>query len=246
MNRRHIAALENALLRPMRTVVISSADVYKAFEVFSRLSDAPLQDTPLSEDAPLRDARNFCRYNGDEYEKIDVETSALESPVIEPVILRLGMVYGANDPSRRFQDRIETAQASGVVTLPKGAAAWRGCYSGVKNIAHGIALATERGRVGEIYNLADEDVFTEAQWCGKVAALLDMDVRTAAGPESPTKLNYAQPLVLDTAKIRRELGYTELCTAEEHLRAMLDMGGDRKREEGPTSRAWDRSTKRKS
>jgi nucleoside-diphosphate-sugar epimerase len=147
MNGRHIAVLENALTTATRTVIISSADVYKAFEVFNRLSGAPVQDVPLTETAPLRDARHFCRYNGDEYEKIEVETASLASPVIEPVILRLGMVFGANDPNRRFYDIIEAARG-GVITLPANAVTWKTCYTGVKNVAHGIALAVEKGKTG--------------------------------------------------------------------------------------------------
>jgi nucleoside-diphosphate-sugar epimerase len=221
MNRRHIAALENALSTAARTVIISSADVYKAFEVFNRLSDAPIQDVPLSETSPLRDVRRFCRFNGNEYEKIDVETSVFESPMIEPVILRLGMVFGVNDPNRRFQDRIEAAQSGDVITLPENVTEWRTCYSGVKNIAHGIAWAAERGKVGEVYNLADRDVFTEAEWCGKIAALLNRNVKITVASENSETGNCAQSLVLDTDKIRRELGYTERHTAEEHLLEMI-------------------------
>jgi nucleoside-diphosphate-sugar epimerase len=220
MNRRHIAALENALAAATRTVIISSADVYKAFEVWGRLSDAPIQDIPLTETSPLRDVRHFCRYKGDEYEKIDVETAALESPVIEPVILRLGMVFGANDTNHRFYDRIETARG-GVITLPANVAAWRACYGGVKNIACGIALAAEKGKAGEIYNLADKDVFTELEWCGKIAELSDRDAEVTVSEENPEAGNFAQHLVMDTSKIRRELGYEERHTAEWHLLEMI-------------------------
>jgi nucleoside-diphosphate-sugar epimerase len=176
--------------------------------VFSRLSDAPVQDVPLTETAPLRDVRHFCRYNGDEYEKIEAEAAALASPVIEPVILRLGMVFGANDPNRRFYDIIEGARGGGV-TLPANAAAWETCYAGVKNVAHGIVLAAERGEAGEIYNLADKDVFTELAWSGKIAGLMNRNAKITVSEKDSKAGNFTQSLVLDTAKIRRELGCEE-------------------------------------
>ncbi|MDR1308780.1 MAG: NAD-dependent epimerase/dehydratase family protein [Deltaproteobacteria bacterium] len=172
MNKRHIAALEKALPTATRAVIISSADVYKAFEVFNRLSDAPIQNVPLDKTSPLRDVRHFCRFNDDEYEKIDVETAALGSQVIEPIILRLGMIFGANDPNRRFHDRIGAAQ-DGCIALSADAATWKTCYCGVKNAALGIALAADKGRAGEIYNLADKDAFTESEWYVKIAGLLN-------------------------------------------------------------------------
>jgi nucleoside-diphosphate-sugar epimerase len=225
MNKRHIAALEKALTTTMRTVIISSADVYKAFEVFNRLSDAPIQDVPLVETSPLRDVRHFCRFNGDEYEKIDVETAALGSKVIEPVILRLGMVFGTNDPNRRFHDRIEAAQ-DGCIALSADAAAWKTCYCGVKNAALGIELAAEKGKAGEIYNLADKDAFAESEWSAKIWALLNHNPKIILIDEKSNTANFAQHLILDTTKIRRELGYDEQHTAEQHLAEMIDCHAD--------------------
>jgi nucleoside-diphosphate-sugar epimerase len=225
MNKRHISALENALSTATRVVVISSADVYKAFEVFNKLSDAPPQETPLAETSPLRYVRHFRSYKGDEYEKIDVETAALESPVIEPVILRLGMVFGANDANRRFYDRIEAARG-GAITLPANVAPWKACYGGVKNIVRGIALAAEKGEAGEIYNLADKDVFTELEWCGKIARLLNRDAKIAVSAENSEAGNFAQSLAMDTAKIRRELGYEERHAVERHLLEMISGQAD--------------------
>ncbi|MDR2456568.1 MAG: NAD-dependent epimerase/dehydratase family protein [Deltaproteobacteria bacterium] len=220
MNGRHVAALENALAAPARVVIVSSGDVYKAFEILSKLSGGPVGDAPLAETAPLRSVRYFCRYNDDEYEKIDVEAAALASRAIEPVIVRLGMVFGLNDPNRRFYDKIEAAKR-GAITLPANLAAWRACYAGVRNVAHGIALAAEKWRGGEIYNLADETVYTELEWSRIIAALMSLDVPITVSAENSQTLNYAQNLVLDTAKIRRELGYVEPFSPESHLLEMI-------------------------
>ena len=57
MNGGHIETLKSALLTSAieapRLVVISSADVYKAFEVLHKLSAAPVQSPPFSENSPF-------------------------------------------------------------------------------------------------------------------------------------------------------------------------------------------------
>lgn len=52
----HIAALERALDgQAMKTVIISSGDVYKGYEVLTELSDANPVPLPFAEQSPLRD-----------------------------------------------------------------------------------------------------------------------------------------------------------------------------------------------
>jgi hypothetical protein len=68
-------------------------------------------------------------------------------------------------------------------------------------------------------------------------------VRIAAEPENSAKANYVQPFVLDTAKVRRELGYTEMHSAEDQLLEMLDMGNSREGQDKPVSRVQERSPK---
>jgi len=52
----HIEALEKALGgQKMKLLLISSVDVYKGFEVFNKLSSAPIEPIPFTEKSPLRD-----------------------------------------------------------------------------------------------------------------------------------------------------------------------------------------------
>jgi nucleoside-diphosphate-sugar epimerase len=217
MEKEHIASLEAALSNNMRVVIISSADVYKAFEVVHKLSDAPIQEVPLYETSPIRDVRYFFRNSGDNYEKIDVENASLESAPIEPVILRLGMVFGKNDPYRRFQSIIDKMQNSHEITLPANVSTWKTCYSGVGNIAHGIVLAAEKGKSGEVYNLADKETFTELEWYHKITKPLNWNGKIRVTQEESSDYNHKQHLVMDTSKIRHELGFDEIYTAEKHL-----------------------------
>jgi nucleoside-diphosphate-sugar epimerase len=86
-----------------RAVVLSSGDVYRAYDVFFRRESGPLEPTPLSEGARLRTRLYPFRgtamptvpwVNWDEYEKIDVEQEAQSAPELPTTILRLPMIYG--------------------------------------------------------------------------------------------------------------------------------------------------------
>ncbi|MDR2440616.1 MAG: NAD-dependent epimerase/dehydratase family protein [Planctomycetaceae bacterium] len=113
-----INILEQALQgKKRRVLILSSMDVYKAYEVLCQLSNAPVMAMPLNEQSPLRDI--FYPYRGkletdfaDDYEKIFVEREALQSPVMDVIILRLGMVYGKNDHNHRFLEPVKKLSAN--------------------------------------------------------------------------------------------------------------------------------------
>ncbi|MEY8352978.1 NAD-dependent epimerase/dehydratase family protein [Lachnospiraceae bacterium 54-53] len=222
--RSHILALEKALdNRIMKTVIISSADVYKGYEVIAGLSDIGPVPVPFGERSPLRDV--LFPYRGrldidiaNDYEKILVEGAALESPVLDAVILRLGMVYGERDPNRRFADPIhKMASGAKTIGIAEDMAGFRACKSYVKNIAHGVVLAAMKGRSGEIYNLADKYVFTELEWLELLAKKLNWTGEIIPSDEKTADLNTRQHFLLDTGKIRTSLGYKEIVSPDEAL-----------------------------
>jgi hypothetical protein len=65
-------------------------------------------------------------------------------------------------------------------------------------------------------------VFTELAWSGKIAGLMNRDIEITVSAENSEAGNFAQNLVLDTAKIRRELGYEEPYMVERHLLEMIN------------------------
>lgn len=95
----HIAALEKALDdERMRAIILSSADVYKGYEIFTGMSSGPVQPVPFTEQSPLRDILYPCRGKleleiAHDYEKLLVERAALQSLLLDAVVVRLGMVY---------------------------------------------------------------------------------------------------------------------------------------------------------
>src|SRR5262249_52265343 len=78
-------------LRPLRYVLPSSVDVYRAFGTI--LASGPALDpVPIAEDAPLRSERYVFREllpDRRDYEKLDCEAEALANQDVEAVILRL-------------------------------------------------------------------------------------------------------------------------------------------------------------
>ncbi len=226
MYQSHIEALEKALDgQKMKVLLISSVDVYKGFEVFNKLSSAPVEPIPFTEKSPLRDIRfpyrgkpgiNFGYY----YDKILVEQTALQSPVLDTVIVRLAMVYGKNDPNHRFKDIIyQMNDGAKTIKINEKIAALKTCKCYVENIAQGIALAAQKGTVGEIYNLADNGIFSELEWNKIIAKLMDWNGEFVItyednGCELVKAANLDQHLVVDSTKVRKELDFTEIISLE--------------------------------
>src|SRR5690606_34234690 len=83
-------------------------------------------------------------------------------------------------------------------------------------IAGAIALAvTDPRAAGRVYNVAEPDSFTEHEWVERIGAAADWDGRIAviaddAIPDGMDSLRgSAQHLVVDSSRIRAELGYRE-------------------------------------
>jgi len=220
----HIAALEKALDgHVMKTIIISSGDVYKGYAVLTELSAEPPVPVPFTEQSPLRDVLYPYRGKLDidiahDYDKIPVERAALQSPLLDPVILRLGMVYGANDPNRRFADPIQKmASGKKSIEIAKDMADFCASKCYVENVAHGIALAVAQGQAGEVYNLADKWVLAEREWLELLARKLNWSGEIITVDKEIPGMNTKQHFVLNTDKIRKSLGYEEITSIDHAL-----------------------------
>jgi nucleoside-diphosphate-sugar epimerase len=94
------------------------------------------------------------------------------------------------------------------------------------NVAHGILLAVDRpeNACGQIYNCADDEVLSLRQVCEIIATALGHTLEIVSMPweiATPSRPLVMQPLtthrVLDTARIRSELGYRDVVPAREAL-----------------------------
>jgi nucleoside-diphosphate-sugar epimerase len=220
-------------------VLASSGDVYRQYGALHRKEPGGSPLASLSEDAPLRASRFPYRADPrrtaddpqawmDDYDKIPIEAAARSRPALPAVVVRLPMVYGPGDRQRRFDWAIRPMRAGrGFLELDAGWAAWRASYGYVEDVAHGLALAAVHpAAAGRTYNLGPREAPDHTAWARRVAGLLGwpgelrLVPRSAVPPAQAAALDaldLAYPMVTDSGRIRRELGYREIIPADEAL-----------------------------
>jgi nucleoside-diphosphate-sugar epimerase len=211
-----------------RTIVISSGDVYRSYGVFLGIEEGPLGATASAEDAPLRQVlfpyRSLSQGAGDflySYDKIPVEHIVRNDPSLPATVLRLPMVYGPGDRQHRMAAYLKQMSASaGAITLNENLACWRTTRGYVDDVAAAIALAvTDERSAGRIYNVGENEAFSEADWVRKIGNALGWrgQITIAQDAALPTPGNYRQHLVTDSSRIRCELGYREPTAPDEAI-----------------------------
>jgi len=186
--------------RAGRLVIISSCDVYRAYGRLTGMESGMPEPVPLGEEAPLRSV--LYPYRGMEeqigayardYDKILVERTVRNAQYLDWTILRLPKVYGAEDNS-------DLATVYGFASVPD----WRWTHGHVSNVAHAIALAAThpQGR-NAILNVGEQSTLTMGE------RLRRLPVQNAPTPDPPP-FDYRQSLVMDTTRIRRDLGYVDM------------------------------------
>lgn len=161
------------------------------------------QPVPLTETSMLRTSMFPYRGVFDfsfayDYEKILVERAALNSNKMDAVIIRLEMIYGENEPNHRFRPLIEQLAQSREITLSKPMGNWIASKGNVKDIAYGLYLAGCKGKGGEIYNLAEQNPVSEAEWPKRVAALTKWNRTIQINGDDISNINRNQNLIIDT------------------------------------------------
>ncbi len=135
-------------------------------------------------------------------------------------------MYGPGDPQHRvfpYLKRMDDHRPA--IVLTQGMANWRWTRGYVENVAQAVVLAvTDKRATGQIYNVGEKQTYSEADWVNAIGAVAGWSGEVIAVPEDhvPEPLrpdfNIAQHLVVDTSRIRKELGYIELVSREEALR----------------------------
>lgn len=199
-----------------RIVWLSSGDVYRAYGRFSRHEPGPIEPGPLTEDSPLRTIffpyRDKAKSPDDlhyYYDKILVERTALDAQNPPAVILRLPKVYGK-------ESNADLATIYAYRNYPD----WRWTHGYVENVAAAIVVAaTGPAAPSRIYNVGEEPTPTISE---RLAGLPPSQM-----PEdTSSQFNFAQNIVYDTSRIRRELGYTEPISYTEGMRRTLGLALD--------------------
>jgi nucleoside-diphosphate-sugar epimerase len=194
-----------------RLVVLSSGDVYRAFE----LQDSPVGEVPvpISEESPVRHGR--YPYRGqrpglDDYDKLDVEPLYLERG---GTVLRLGFIYGEHDPQRREEFILRRVRA-GRRRIPAGPGCWliSRCYVGDVASAVLATLGTDAAS-GQVLNIVEAASGTIADWARQILAAAGHDAELVTVPDQdlPEDMDltkhYAQHLLFDSHKAQMLLGW---------------------------------------
>ncbi|MCA9704428.1 MAG: NAD-dependent epimerase/dehydratase family protein [Myxococcales bacterium] len=217
-----------------RMVVPSSIDVYRACSIFKRTDPGPPVPTPIDEGSPSRlqpfPLRGLIP-GMEEYDKLLVERAVQSEPSLPATCLRLPMVYGPGDRLHRlleFLERMDDGRR--YLLMNERMAAWRGSRIYVENAAAAIArAATDARATGRIYNVAEAEPLTMRDWAARLAEVVGWGGEIVLVPphQLPPHLRAggmetAQDLVLDSARIRAELGWTEQVPLAEGLRRSVD------------------------
>jgi len=210
-----------------RAVVISSADVYRAFGRLLRTEPGEPEPLPLTEQSPLREKLSP---RGLEYNKTAMERVAKSDPELPVTILRLPATYGPGDYMHRlffYIKRMDDARPTILVETP--IAQWRWARGYVEDVATAVLLAVSEDKAaGKIYNVAELRAFSEAEWIEKIAKVTGWkgNIVTVESEQLPeTTRNTAdlrQDFVIDSDLIRRELGYAEVVDHTEALRRTIE------------------------
>ena len=108
-------------------------------------------------------------------------------------------------------------------------ARWKFSRGYSENVAHAIVLAAINPRAsGRIYNVADEPTLTQIEWIELIAqaASWNGEILTAAPSKLPDHLVRKEYLeqhwVVDTSRIREELGFAERIDHEQAMQRTLN------------------------
>ena len=207
-----------------RVVVLSSMDVYRAYDRFRGVDPGEPELVPLAEVAPLRERlfpyRSQAKDEDDllyNYEKILVERAVLDQAPLPGTVLRLPCVYGPGDYQHRtfeYLKRMDDGRST--ILLGRLRAAWRWTRGYVEDVAAAVVLAaTDESAAGQIFNVGEPESLSEAEWVRRIgdAAEWRGDVRILSDDQLPEHLrsnfDWRHSIVGDTNKIRRVLGYRE-------------------------------------
>jgi nucleoside-diphosphate-sugar epimerase len=201
-----------------RLVLLSSMDVYRAFELL--LADREGEPLPISERSALRLGRYPHRDRPDgppDYEKLDVEPLFTERGA---TVLRLAMIYGEHDPQRREEFILRRVRA-GRRRIPVGPGTWlwTRCYVGDVASAALAAIGTPTA-AGEILNVGEPATRSMLGWAREILAAAGHDAELVGVPDPavppdlwPTK-DFGQHLLVDSHRAMDLLGWRPTDPAE--------------------------------
>jgi nucleoside-diphosphate-sugar epimerase len=193
-------ALETSVDPATQLIVCSSYKIYRAYSIWANEADGENELVPILEDDPLDQKGLFFA----------AETLVRQKSTLPFTILRLPEIYGPGLPNTEIRRYLMDIERTNELSIPKLQSEWRlsRCY--IKDVCNAIALvATKNTPARRTFNVADSvtlaltdwvrAISRAAQWNGTITVVND----TASG----NKANYDQHLIVDSTRIRQDLGY---------------------------------------
>lgn len=209
-----------------RVVVVSSIDVYRAYGRLHRTEPGDPDPTPLREEAPLRSTYGP---EGAAHEKRHVERVLMESGAFDGTVVRYPAVYGPGDRRRMTHYVKRMMDGRPAIVLDEAMASWRFSRGFSRNVGHAVALAaSSSAAAGQVYNVAEPYAFTEREWVEEIAARVRWQgaIVEAASDRLPgglrQDLDFRQHWVVETGKIRSNLGFCEPTPVDAAISASVE------------------------
>lgn len=209
-------------LPDVATVVLSSMDVYRVYELLLAGDPTPVT-MPLDEHSELR--RGRYPYRGkrfgddlDDYEKLEVEPAYLRRG---GTVMRLSRVFGPYDGQRR-EDLILRRVRAGRTRIPIGAAENLVTRLYVDDAAGAVLAALDQPSVaaGEVFNVGEAASFDVRGWMRTILSAAGHDAELVQVPEEvlpddmgPTKAEAQPHFIVSSRKAMDLLGWRPMDAA---------------------------------
>ena len=215
-----------------RLVMVSSIDVYRAYNRLRKMEIGAYDETPLKEEAPLREILFPYRGNAVDalhtsymYEKLLVEGLTRSDTKVASTILRLPVVFGPNDPqSRTFEYVTRMHEGRQAILLGKKQANWKVTRGFVGDVAEAIsACAFKDDGKSHVFNVGEREAVTEKEWIKMLSRTMNwegeiVEVEDAQLPNHIREdFDWEQDMTIDCQAIEKYLGQIHKTDIEEAL-----------------------------
>lgn len=209
-----------------KTIVLSSQDVYAQFgrlngHTFDHVEPLVTENSAKTVPKPFKGVMDHA--GGNDYDKKDVEliySDFAKNKRRNLGVLRLPAVYGFGDYQMRFSGIINFLNSGNTDVPCQQQAAWKWTHGHVNDMAYAIILLAEKLVEGiSIYNVGEAETPSMKQRTEIIAEVMRKKITWSESSKVPDELSILRKkpndFIVDSTKIRNEIGYQEILSAED-------------------------------